>query len=79
MDKTLKIINEMKKDGVIKDYATCRAIAVLFYTKAFFTEDLDIMFVPIDEEKCKIAPLSPIYAYLVEKKGSEIWKEYIMV
>ena len=79
MDKTLKVINEMKKDGVIKDYAIGGAIAVMFYTEPFLTVDLDIMFIPVDEEKSKIAPLSPIYTYLVEERGYEIWQECIIV
>jgi hypothetical protein len=53
MDKTLKVINEMKKDGVIKDYAIWGAVAVFFYTEPVYTEGLDIIFVPVDEEKAK--------------------------
>ncbi len=69
----------MKKDGVIKDYAICGAVAVFFYTEPIYTEDLDIIFVPVDGEKSKIDPLSSIYTYLVGEKGYEIWKEYIIV
>ena len=47
--------------------------------RAFFTVGADIMFIPVDEEKSKINPLSPIYEYLVEKKGYKTWQEYIIV
>ncbi len=69
----------MKRDGAIKEYAIGGAIAVMFYTEPFFTVGLDIMFIPDDEEKSKIAPLYPIYTYLVEKRRYEIWQEYIIV
>jgi hypothetical protein len=79
MDKTLKVINEMKKDGVIKDYTIGGAIAVMFYTEPFLTRDLDIFFIPAEGERSKLDPLSPIYDYLIRERGFTIWKEYILV
>jgi len=79
MDKTLKVINQMKEDRVIRDYAIGGAIAVMFYTEPFLTRDLDIFFIPADEERSKLDPLSPIYNYLIRERGYTIWKEYILV
>ena len=78
MDKTLKVINQMKRHKVIKDYAVGGAVAVMFYTEPVVTVDLDIIFIPVDEEQGTLDPLSPIYAYLKEK-GYKPYKEYIMM
>jgi len=78
MDKTLKVINQMKEDRVIRDYAIGGAIAVMFYTEPIVTVDLDIIFIPIDEEKSTLDPISPVYKYL-EERGYEPYKEYIMI
>jgi hypothetical protein len=79
MDRTLKVINKMQKDGVIKNYAIGGAVAVFFYTEPVYTEDLDIIFEPIYEEKSKIDPLSPIYDYLVKERGYYISGQFIII
>lgn len=78
MDRTLKVINEMKENGVIRDYAIGGAIAVMFYTEPFVTIDLDIIFIPVEEEKNRLDVLSSIYAYL-QGRGYELYDEYIIV
>lgn len=78
MDETLNVINQMKEDRVIRDYAIGGAVAVMFYTEPIVTADLDVIFIPVDEEESTLDPLSPIYKYLQEK-GYEPYKEYIMV
>jgi len=42
MKKTLEVINELKKEGLINDYAIGGAVGALRWTEPFFTEDLDI-------------------------------------
>ncbi len=79
MEKTLKVINQMKEDGVIEDYAIGGALAVMFYTEPFLTRDLDVFFIPVDIERSRLDPLTLIYEYLIQKKGYEIWKEYILI
>ena len=51
MEETLNVINHMKEDRVIRDYAIGGAVAVMFYTEPVVTVDLDIIFIPVDEEK----------------------------
>ncbi|GEM_PF-5884081 len=46
-----------------------RRCSRFFYIEPVYTEDLGIIFVHVDEEKSKIAPLSPIYTYLVDKNS----------
>jgi len=78
MDKTLKVINQLKEERVIRDYAIGGAVAVMFYTEPIVTVDLDIIFIPIDDEKNTLGPISPVYRYL-EERGYEPYKEYIMI
>lgn len=75
MDKALRIINELKKEGVIKDFAIGGGIAVLYYTEPLLTYDLDIYFVPIKEG---LDVLAPIYSFL-KKRGYKTSKEHILV
>lgn len=77
MDETLKVINQMKEERVIREYAIGGAVAVMFYTEPIVTVDLDIIFIPVDKEGT-LDPLSPIYTYLKEK-GNEPYKKYITV
>jgi predicted nucleotidyltransferase len=73
MRDTLRIINELKEKGLIKDYAIGGAIAALRWVEPFFTRDLDIFIIPekeVGEEELLL--LSPIYEYL-KNKGYNQW------
>ena len=78
MKKTLEVINELKKKGLIKNYAIGGAIAALKWTEPFFTEDLDVLIILAKETKEKeLITLTPIYEYL--KKKGYIWKGHWIV
>ena len=70
MEQTIQVINRMKEDGVIENYAIGGAIAAMFYIDPFATEDLDIFFAIRDAEGV-IDFLSPIYEYLT-KRGYQV-------
>ncbi len=73
MKKTLEVINELKRKGLIKNYAIGGAIGVLKWVEPFFTRDLDIFIVPFQETKDKtLISFSPIYDYL-KAKGYKKW------
>jgi len=73
MRKTLKILNELKKEKLIKNYAIGGAIAALRWVEPFFTYDLDIFIIPVQETKDKeLIVLTPIYDYL-KKRGYNEW------
>jgi len=76
IEKVFKILNEMKKSGVLKNYAIAEGIATIYYTEPFSTQDIDIFFVP--ESENKIILLTPFYDFFA-KKGFETYKEYIMI
>jgi hypothetical protein len=77
MEQTLRVINQMKEDGVIENYAIGGAIAAIFYIEPFATEDLDI-FVAIQAEGLALDILDPIYRYL-EKHGYKPQNEMINI
>ncbi len=79
MKNTIKVLNELKDKGLIKDYAIGGAIAALKYVSPFFTEYLDI-FIILQEEQSdkKLIVLSPIYEYF-EEKGYRWEKHWIII
>ncbi len=74
MDETLKVINELEKDGVIGRYAIGGAIGLLFYVEPATTYDLDIFcYIP---KTGMLYSVGPIYENLMAKgylpKGEHI-------
>lgn len=73
MKNTIEVINRLKKEGLIKDYAIGGAIGVLRWVEPFFTRDLDIFIIPQKEVRDReLFLLSPIYEYL-KNKGYDKW------
>lgn len=77
MENTIQIINQLKEEKLIIDYAIGGAIASMFYIEASATFDLDI-FIKIDTEENKLISLSPIYDWLKEK-GYFFEKEHAII
>jgi hypothetical protein len=68
MKKAIKTINELKKAGLITDYAIGGGIATIFYVEPFVTYDLDIFVVlPRKGERRDLISLSPIFDHLTSK------------
>jgi predicted nucleotidyltransferase len=73
MKKTIQVLNQLQKKGLIKDYAIGGGIATIFYVEPFFTYDLDVFIIPSGMAKEQnLILLSPVYNYL-ETKGYK-WK-----
>jgi len=64
MDETLKVIEEMMRQGVIKAYAIGGGIAATYYIEPVLTYDLDIFFIPVKEG---LDVLAPIYEFARER------------
>ena len=79
MKKTIEILNQLKKKGLIKDYAIGGGIAAIFYVEPILTYDLDVFIIISDTVKEQnLILLTPIYGYL-EAKGYK-WKgEHIII
>jgi len=58
MEKTLKVIKELKEKKVLKDFSIGGGIAALYYIEPLLTHDLDILFIPSEDS---IDVLAPIY------------------
>jgi predicted nucleotidyltransferase len=68
MEKTIKIINELKKKKLIKDYVIGGGIATIFYVEPILTYDLDVFIIPFEKGKEKnLILLSPMFNYLEDK------------
>lgn len=80
MERVIKVLNRMEKEGVIKKYCIGGGMATVFYIEPLLTYDIDIFFIPNEagEGKKGIMTLNSIYEYL-KKKGYKIEKEYILI
>ena len=75
--KVFSVINDMKKDRIIENYAAGGAVAAMFYLEPSSTMDVDV-FVTLKPYPGKtILSLEPIYAYL-KAKGARVEDQYIV-
>ena len=77
MEKTLKVINELERKGIIEGYAIGGGIAVVFYVEPILTYDLDV-FVLLPKTEDRIVSVSPIYEFLREK-GYKEQQEHVLI
>ena len=75
MDKTLQVIEEITRQGIIKAYAIGGGIAATYYIEPVLTYDLDIFFIPAKEG---LDLLAPIYDYARER-GYSTQAESILI
>ncbi len=59
MEATLRVLNELERDGVITRYAIGGAVGAIFYMEPFLTYDLDV-FVVLPETAGGLLTLAPI-------------------
>jgi hypothetical protein len=72
-----RVLNDMKADGVVEDYAIGGAMAVLFYAEPTRTYDLDV-FVVLPQSASAIVLLTPVYSWF-EGRGFEPREEHVLV
>lgn len=77
MEKTIKIINQMRDEQVFSSYAICGGIAALFYIEPVTTFDLDV-FIIIPGDTGAIVSLSSIYSWL-GVQGYKYDKEQVVI
>ncbi len=77
MEATLKILNELEREGVISRYAIGGAVGAIFYMEPFLTYDLDV-FVLLPQTTGGLVTLSPIYEAL-KRRGCEEEGECLLV
>lgn len=42
MEKTLRVLNALEREGIVRCYAIGGAVAAIFYMEPFLTYDLDV-------------------------------------
>ena len=76
MEATLRVLNEMEAEGILRSYAIGGAMALLFHTEPVATFDLDIFcLVP---ESGPLVSLAPIYERL-RSQGHEVAAEHVVI
>ncbi|MCF7707723.1 MAG: hypothetical protein K9N52_02340 [Verrucomicrobia bacterium] len=78
MKETLTIIDQMKRDGVIKGYAIGGAVGATFYVEPMATLDVDVFVLFRQSPDETLISLAPIYTYCM-KKGFEARGEYVLI
>lgn len=68
LKETIQLINQMKADGVISEYAIGGAVGATFYTEPATTFDLDIFLLLPMTGSAGLLTLAPIYEYASKKK-----------
>lgn len=66
MERTLQILNELERDGVMGRYAIGGAMGATFYVEPLLTFDLDV-FVVLPESGAGLLTLEPLYAALRQR------------
>lgn len=75
--RVFRVLNEMRKRGIIGRYAVGGGVASHFYVQPFYTIDLDV-FILLTETPGGPTPLEMIYHYL-RTKGYKRRDKYIMI
>ena len=63
MERTLQVLNELERDGILSRYAIGGAMGATFYIEPLLTFDLDIL-VLLPEAKGELLTLTPLYEAL---------------
>ncbi len=66
MEKTLAVLNQMEREGVISRYAIGGAVAATFYVEPVQTFDLDV-FILFPSLPSGLISASPIFDYLIAR------------
>lgn len=70
MERTLHVLNELERDGILSRYAIGGAMGAMFYIEPLLTFDLDII-VLLPETKGGLLTLAPLYEALRAKGYAE--------
>ncbi len=77
MRESLKVLLQVREEGILADFAIGGAIAASFYTPAVATEDLDI-FAFLKPSASGLLVLTPLYERL-QQLGGRIESEYVVI
>jgi hypothetical protein len=69
MERTIQVLNDLEREGVIARYAIGGAVGAIFYMEPFLTFDLDV-FIHLPQSTGGLLTLTPIYEAL-RRRGCE--------
>lgn len=78
MEKVIEVLNRMKAEGVIQNFAIGGGIASIYYLEPYLTDDIDVFISPVAVGEGGLISFGEIYSYL-EKLGYHAKKEYIQI
>jgi hypothetical protein len=70
MESTLKVLNELEREGVFTRYAIGGAVGAIFYMEPFLTYDLDV-FIVLPATASELLTLEPVYEALRRRGYAE--------
>ena len=70
MESTLKVLNELEREGVFTRYAIGGAVGAIFYMEPFLTYDLDV-FIVLPATASELSTLEPVYEALRRRGYAE--------
>jgi hypothetical protein len=76
VENALQILNQLKGEGILRDYAIGGAMGAMFYTEPVLTFDLDIFVILPQQEK--LLSLSPLHEALKDK-GYREDRKFVMI
>jgi len=77
--ETIAVINQMRAEGVIGQYAIGGAVAATFYVEPATTFDVDVFVALKPAPGQSLITLDPIYDYLVRKRQYQEKGEHIVI
>ena len=77
MEATLKVVNDIEREGVIARYAIGDPVGAIFFMEPFLTYDLDV-FVVLPQTARRLLTLAPIYETL-KRRGCEEEGECLLI
>jgi hypothetical protein len=78
MERTVKVLNEMRTERVILDYALGGAVAALFFIEPIETHDLDVFISLPESGNAPLLSLDDLYRYL-SGKGYVAAEEHVVI
>ena len=74
--EAIAAINDLKREGIVSDYALGGAIAIIFWSEPVATFDLDVFV--LKEQTGPLVSLAPIYEW-ARRRGYEERAEHIII
>ena len=78
MKETLELLNRMKREGVLEDYAIGGAVASIFYIETATTYDLDVFVRLPEDDESSLTIMKPLFTWL-QREGYDFLGEHILL